>query len=147
MKSSNMRWNEIVRAHYYVLFNLITELSFFRYPLSKDRSERTRERKAECCETVQGWSFDSSATSSRVRKLPFTISVLSQVTQLRNYRERENAGLNVTCASKVFLLESVVHHAFELQGKRNECKLVDIPFIEYRTRTFSHRTYWSDGPD
>lgn len=31
-------------------------------------------------------------------------------------RERENAGLNVTCASRVFLVESVVHHAFELQG-------------------------------
>ena len=31
-------------------------------------------------------------------------------------RERENAGLNVTCASRVFLLESVVHHSFEVQG-------------------------------
>ncbi|TFK50586.1 hypothetical protein OE88DRAFT_1631458 [Heliocybe sulcata] len=31
--------------------------------------------------------------------------------------ERENAGLNVTCASRVFMLESVVHHAFELQGE------------------------------
>jgi len=31
--------------------------------------------------------------------------------------ERENAGLNVTCASRVFLLESVVHHAFEVQGR------------------------------
>ncbi|TFK26931.1 hypothetical protein FA15DRAFT_666880 [Coprinopsis marcescibilis] len=30
--------------------------------------------------------------------------------------ERENAGLNVTCASRVFLLESVVHHSFELQA-------------------------------
>ncbi|THU89639.1 hypothetical protein K435DRAFT_760893 [Dendrothele bispora CBS 962.96] len=30
--------------------------------------------------------------------------------------ERENAGLNVTCASRVFLLESVVHHGFELQA-------------------------------
>ncbi|KAH9837867.1 SNF2 family N-terminal domain-containing protein [Rhodofomes roseus] len=30
--------------------------------------------------------------------------------------ERENAGLNVTCASRVFLVESVVHHAFELQA-------------------------------
>lgn len=34
-------------------------------------------------------------------------------------RERENAGLNVTCASRVFLVESVVHHAFEIQGKSN----------------------------
>src|SRR5271154_7374306 len=30
--------------------------------------------------------------------------------------ERENAGLNVTCASRVFLVESVVHHGFEIQG-------------------------------
>lgn len=33
-----------------------------------------------------------------------------------SFSERENAGLNVTCASRVFLLESVVHHSFELQG-------------------------------
>lgn len=31
-------------------------------------------------------------------------------------RERENAGLNLTCASRVFLLESVVQHSFEIQG-------------------------------
>lgn len=30
--------------------------------------------------------------------------------------ERENAGLNVTCASRVFLMESVVHHGFEIQA-------------------------------
>ncbi|KAI0789257.1 SNF2 family N-terminal domain-containing protein [Abortiporus biennis] len=30
--------------------------------------------------------------------------------------ERENAGLNVTCASRVILLESVVNHAFEVQA-------------------------------
>ncbi|PFH49282.1 hypothetical protein AMATHDRAFT_148016 [Amanita thiersii Skay4041] len=30
--------------------------------------------------------------------------------------ERENAGLNITCASRVFLLESVVHHNFEIQA-------------------------------
>ncbi|KDQ50603.1 hypothetical protein JAAARDRAFT_580714 [Jaapia argillacea MUCL 33604] len=30
--------------------------------------------------------------------------------------ERENAGLNVTCASRVFMLESVVQHAFEIQA-------------------------------
>ncbi|EGN92623.1 hypothetical protein SERLA73DRAFT_79438 [Serpula lacrymans var. lacrymans S7.3] len=30
--------------------------------------------------------------------------------------ERENAGLNVTCASRVFLVESVVHHGFEMQA-------------------------------
>lgn len=30
--------------------------------------------------------------------------------------EKENAGLNVTCASRVFLLESVVHHSFEIQA-------------------------------
>lgn len=31
--------------------------------------------------------------------------------------ERENAGLNIVCASRVFLLESVVNHAFEVQGE------------------------------
>jgi len=30
--------------------------------------------------------------------------------------ERQNAGLNVTCASRVFLLESVVLHSFEVQA-------------------------------
>ncbi|KZO97524.1 hypothetical protein CALVIDRAFT_562880 [Calocera viscosa TUFC12733] len=30
--------------------------------------------------------------------------------------ERENAGLNVTCANRVFLLEPVVNHAFEVQA-------------------------------
>jgi len=30
--------------------------------------------------------------------------------------ERENAGLNIVCASRVFLLESVVNHGFEVQG-------------------------------
>ncbi|KAK7680847.1 hypothetical protein QCA50_016157 [Cerrena zonata] len=30
--------------------------------------------------------------------------------------ERENAGLNVTCAARVILVESVVNHAFELQA-------------------------------
>ena len=30
--------------------------------------------------------------------------------------EHENAGLNIVCASRVFLLESVVNHAFEVQG-------------------------------
>lgn len=30
--------------------------------------------------------------------------------------ERENAGLNIVCASRVFLVESVVNHAFEVQG-------------------------------
>ncbi|KAJ7224511.1 SNF2 family N-terminal domain-containing protein [Mycena pura] len=30
--------------------------------------------------------------------------------------EKENAGLNITCASRVFLLESVVHHGFEIQA-------------------------------
>ncbi|KAF9447638.1 hypothetical protein P691DRAFT_671107 [Macrolepiota fuliginosa MF-IS2] len=43
------------------------------------------------------------------RKDP-TISVLLL------HGERENAGLNLTCASRVFLLESVVHHGFELQA-------------------------------
>jgi len=30
--------------------------------------------------------------------------------------ERENAGLNVTCAQRVFLVEPVVNHSFEVQG-------------------------------
>ncbi|KAJ3518518.1 hypothetical protein NM688_g9427 [Phlebia brevispora] len=30
--------------------------------------------------------------------------------------DRENAGLNITCASRVFLVESVVHHGFEIQA-------------------------------
>lgn len=34
--------------------------------------------------------------------------------------ERENAGLNIVCASRVFLLESVVNHAFEVQGTSTE---------------------------
>jgi E3 ubiquitin-protein ligase SHPRH len=33
------------------------------------------------------------------------------------FRERDNAGLNVTCASRVFLVESVVNHGFEVQGR------------------------------
>lgn len=36
---------------------------------------------------------------------------------IRLYRDRENAGLNITCASRVFLVESVVHHGFEIQGR------------------------------
>ncbi|KAJ7281752.1 SNF2 family N-terminal domain-containing protein [Mycena rebaudengoi] len=32
------------------------------------------------------------------------------------YSERENAGLDITCASRVCLLEPVVHHAFEIQA-------------------------------
>ena len=32
------------------------------------------------------------------------------------FGEKENAGLNVTCASKIILVESVVNHAFELQA-------------------------------
>ena len=32
------------------------------------------------------------------------------------FSERQNAGLNITCASRVFLLESVVHHSFEVQA-------------------------------
>lgn len=39
-------------------------------------------------------------------------------------RERENAGLNLTCASRVFLLESVVQHSFEIQGTYRRVKQV-----------------------
>ncbi|KAF8630101.1 hypothetical protein AX17_005497 [Amanita inopinata Kibby_2008] len=38
------------------------------------------------------------------------------VSVLLLHGERENAGLNITCASRVFLLESVVHHNFEIQA-------------------------------
>ncbi|KAJ6504820.1 SNF2 family N-terminal domain-containing protein [Mycena vitilis] len=47
--------------------------------------------------------------------------------------ERENAGLNITCASRVFLLESVVHHGFEIQGAvadhRCNCQLTQTGLI------------------
>ncbi|KAF9064876.1 SNF2 family N-terminal domain-containing protein [Rhodocollybia butyracea] len=39
-----------------------------------------------------------------------------EISVLLLHGERENAGLNVTCASRVFLLESVVHHGFEIQA-------------------------------
>ena len=45
-----------------------------------------------------------------------SLRVLVQGLVLIHNRERENAGLNVTCASRVFLVESVVHHGFEVQG-------------------------------
>lgn len=32
------------------------------------------------------------------------------------FSERDNSGLNVTAAKRVFLLEPVVNHAFEVQG-------------------------------
>ncbi|KIY47840.1 hypothetical protein FISHEDRAFT_44377 [Fistulina hepatica ATCC 64428] len=39
-----------------------------------------------------------------------------EISVLLLHGERENAGLNITCASRVFLLESVVHHGFEIQA-------------------------------
>ncbi|KAJ3901958.1 SNF2 family N-terminal domain-containing protein [Lentinula edodes] len=42
--------------------------------------------------------------------------VKPEISVLLLHGERENAGLNVTCASRVFLLESVVHHGFEIQA-------------------------------
>jgi hypothetical protein len=51
--------------------------------------------------------------------------------------ERENAGLNVTCASRVFLVESVVHHGFEVQGGcyvfQDDCAPADHSPISYRS--------------
>lgn len=41
-------------------------------------------------------------------------------------RERENAGLNLTCASRVFLLESVVQHSFEIQGTYERVKQIEL---------------------
>lgn len=43
--------------------------------------------------------------------------------------ETENAGLNVTCACRVFLLESVVHHSFEIQGKSDLLSCLGSFFI------------------
>ena len=45
----------------------------------------------------------------------------------RGDSERENAGLNVTCASRVFLVEPVVHYGFEIQGE--ECTVIIIDGI------------------
>lgn len=56
----------------------------------------------------------------------------SRVTDGQNLRERQNAGLNVTCASRVFLLESVVHHSFEIQGWLSE--MLSVPSINFLTR-------------
>ncbi|KAJ3792161.1 hypothetical protein GGU11DRAFT_819104 [Lentinula aff. detonsa] len=39
-----------------------------------------------------------------------------EISVLLLHGERENASLNITCASRVFLLESVVHHGFEIQA-------------------------------
>lgn len=42
--------------------------------------------------------------------------------------ERENSGLNVTCACRVFLIEPTVNHAFEIQGRLDnlEIQLADL---------------------
>ena len=45
-----------------------------------------------------------------------TQSVTNDAIVCRACSERENAGLNVTCAARVILVESVVNHAFELQA-------------------------------
>ncbi|KAG9310910.1 putative E3 ubiquitin-protein ligase [Chiua virens] len=55
----------------------------------------------------QGKGKDGGAT--RFRTDP-TLQVLLL------HGERDNAGLNFTCASRVFLLESVVNHGFEVQA-------------------------------
>ena len=58
-----------------------------------------------------------------------------RVTDSQNLRERQNAGLNVTCASRVFLLESVVHHSFEIQGWLSET--LSVPSINFLTRLYT----------
>jgi hypothetical protein len=58
--------------------------------------------------------------------------------------ERENAGLNVTCASRVFLLESVVHHSLEIQGASRR-RSVTVP--ARLIHTYSYRTHRSHGPE
>jgi E3 ubiquitin-protein ligase SHPRH len=51
--------------------------------------------------------------------------LISMLNFLNVIRERENAGLNLTCASRVFLLESVVQHSFEIQGTYGPVKQVE----------------------
>jgi hypothetical protein len=56
--------------------------------------------------------------------------------------ERENAGLNIVCASRVFLLESVVNHAFEVQGT-----WIIWPVFSVTEESFSYRPYRSLVPN
>lgn len=46
----------------------------------------------------------------------------------RLIRERDNAGLNVTSARHVFLLEPVVNHSFEVQGSTSTLLLDSLHF-------------------
>ncbi|KZV72312.1 hypothetical protein PENSPDRAFT_576385 [Peniophora sp. CONT] len=61
--------------------------------------------------------IESTAGSGKAR-MPAAVRFKSDpdLLVLLLHGERENAGLNVTCASRVFLLESVVHHSFEVQA-------------------------------
>lgn len=59
------------------------------------------------------------------------------------YSEKENAGLNVTCASRVFFLESVVNHGFEVQGTSEQKPMVVILMI-YMNSCCSYRPYGAD---
>lgn len=87
-----------------------------RYPMLAYRFD---ERQGERREEVSNGSRAARLTSSRVSRIS-----LARISSHRSTiiltplvsRERENAGLNVTCASRVFLLESVVQHSFEIQG-------------------------------
>ncbi|KAK7679996.1 hypothetical protein QCA50_016942 [Cerrena zonata] len=60
-----------------------------------------------CLQIDQNYGKENAA--KRFRTDP-TIEVLLL------HGERENAGLNITCVSRVILVESVVNHAFELQA-------------------------------
>ncbi|KAK0200494.1 SNF2 family N-terminal domain-containing protein [Desarmillaria ectypa] len=62
----------------------------------------------QCLRIDQGRTKGNSA-SKRFKSDP-------DIRVLLLHGERENAGLNITCASRVFLLESVVHHGFEVQA-------------------------------
>lgn len=74
---------------------------------------RLREISRECCPHVPHRPAPIGFPSARVR---FRWIVYQQADLMALYSERENAGLNVTCARRVFLVEPVVNHAFEVQA-------------------------------
>ncbi|KAF8153782.1 SNF2 family N-terminal domain-containing protein [Crassisporium funariophilum] len=53
---------------------------------------------------------------SKNESAPHKFRTDPEILALLLHGERENAGLNLTCASRVFLLESVVQHSFEIQA-------------------------------
>ncbi|KAI0246671.1 SNF2 family N-terminal domain-containing protein [Lactifluus subvellereus] len=70
--------------------------------------EHALTRNGMCCLRIDSGNRKQDA-ATRFRNDPDILVLLL-------HGERQNAGLNVTCASRVFLLESVVHHSFEIQA-------------------------------